>query len=65
MKGRYNTMTIKEELKMRTENGENRKKAQIEIGRRVKSLVNSGKTNSEIAEELGISESSVRSIRRK
>lgn len=56
-------MTIKEELKKRIEAGENRKKAQIEIGKRVKMLVNSGKSNSEIADELGITEASVRSIR--
>lgn len=58
-------MTIKEELKKRTEAGENRKKAQIEIGKRVRKLIESGKSNSEIADELGISESSVRSVRDK
>lgn len=56
-------MTIKEELKERTERGEERKAAQIELGKRVKKLIDSGKTNSEVAKELGISESSVRSVR--
>ena len=58
-------MTIKEELKKRTEAGESRKKAQFEIGKRVNKLISSGMTNSEIAKELGLTESSIRSIRQK
>lgn len=56
-------MTIKEELKKRTEAGESRKKAQVEIGKRVNKLIDSGLTNSEVAKELGLAESSVRSLR--
>lgn len=58
-------MTIKEELKKRTEAGESRKKAQVEIGKRVNKLISSGMTNSEIAKTLGLTESSIRSIRQK
>lgn len=58
-------MTIKEELKKRTEAGESKKKAQIEIGKRVNKLIDSGMTNSEVAKELGLAESLVRSLRQK
>ena len=56
-------MTIKEELKKRTEAGESRKKIQKEIGERVNKLIDSGLTNSEVAKELGLAESLVRSLR--
>jgi len=58
-------MTIKEELKKRTEAGESRKRAQIEIGKRVNKLIDSGKSNSDVAKELGISEESVEIVRNK
>ena len=58
-------MIIKEELKKRTEAGESRKKAQVEIGKRVNKLISSGMTNSEVAKTLGLAESSIRSIRQK
>ena len=58
-------MTIKEELKKRTEAGESRRKVQIEIGKRVNKLFDSGKSNSDIAKELGISEESVEMVRNK
>ena len=38
-------------------------KRQIEIGKKVKSMVDAGYSNTEIAEELGMSESVIRTIR--
>lgn len=58
-------MTIKEELKERLERGESRNKAQVEIGKKVKAMLESGYSNVEVANELGITESSVRLIREK
>ena len=58
-------MTIKEELKKRTEAGESRKRAQVEIGKRANKLIGSGKSNSDVAKELGISEESVEMVRNK
>ena len=56
-------MTIKEMLEERVAKGENKKKAQIEIGKKVKALLNSGYSNKEVADELGLSEAIVRKIR--
>lgn len=58
-------MTIKEMLKERLERGESKKKAQIEVGKKVRAMLDSGYSNVEVAEELGITESSVRLVREK
>lgn len=58
-------MTIKEMLKERLERGESKKKAQIEVGKKVRAMLDSGYSNVEVAKELGITESSVRLVREK
>ena len=42
---------------------ENKRKKQIEIGKKMKALIDAGYSNKEIGEELGLQESAVRSIR--
>ena len=42
---------------------ENKRKRQIEIGKKIRALVDAGYSNKEIGEELGLQESVVRSIR--
>lgn len=58
-------MTIKEMLRESEARGENKHKAQIRVGKKVKALLNSGYSNKEVADELGISEACIRTIREK
>ena len=58
-------MTIKEMLREREARGESKHKAQINVGKKVKALLNSGYSNKEVADELGISEACIRTIREK
>ena len=44
-------------------NEEEKRKKQIEIGKKMRSMIDAGKSNLEIAEALGLTESAVRSIR--
>ena len=52
-------MTISEKLNSE----ESKRKKQIEIGKKMKALIDAGYSNKEIGEELGLQESAVRSIR--
>lgn len=54
-------MTIKE--KLAGLKGEDKKKAQIEIGKELVEMFKSNKSSAEIARETGLSESSIRSAR--
>lgn len=47
----------------RYKKAENKKKAQIELGKLVNSMISSGYTNKEIGAELGLPESKVRLLR--
>ena len=57
-------MTIKEIMDERGRTEEGKRKAQIEIGKKITAMINAGYSNNKIAKELGMSESSVRSIRK-
>lgn len=56
-------MTIKEMIKESVAKGESKKKAQIEVGKKVKAMLNSGRSDKEIADELGLNEAIVKKIR--
>ena len=47
----------------RYKKAENKKKAQIELGKLVNSMISNGYTNKEIGAELGLPESKVRLLR--
>ncbi len=55
-------MTIKEMLDERQKNGESRRRAQIEVGKKIKAAVKAGYSAKEIAEEFGLSEEAVQKI---
>lgn len=56
-------MTIKE--KVAGLKGEDKRKAQIEIGKDLVRMFKSSMSNSEIAKETGLAESSIRAMRRR
>lgn len=56
-------MTIKE--KVAGLKGEDKRKVQIEIGKDLVRMFKSNMSNSEIAKETGLAESSIRAIRRR
>lgn len=56
-------MTIKEMLRECEAKGDSKHKAQIYVGKKVKALLNSGYSNEEVADKLGLSEAIVRKIR--
>ena len=49
----------------RLKSEENKRKKQIEIGNKMREMIDSGYSNREIGEALGLAESAVRSIRAK
>ena len=57
-------MTIKEMIADLMAKGETKQKAQIEVGKRVRAMIDSGYSNKEVANKLGIAEATVRSIRK-
>lgn len=56
-------MTVKEMVKDCNEKGLSKRKTQVRIGMKIGEMIESGKSCSEIGQELGISESSVRAIK--
>ena len=56
-------MTIKEMLRECEAKGDSKRKAQIYVGKKVKAMLNSGRSDKEIADELGLDEAIVRKIR--